>query len=208
MKRNVYDFDGTIYPSQSCVDFYFYCLNKNSNIFMYLITGAKLFFFGMIAHELGHKKFRINNKLCTFLRYLPNLDQLLTEFWKRNRGKIEWYSEQRKETDVIISISPRFLIEPACKILGVKNLICTEVDTKSYNIIGRGIDCTKKRIVGPVCSGTEKATRFRMNFPDDSFANFYTDSYRDQPLIDLSENAFLRDKKETSVKNPEFKKIK
>lgn len=208
MKRNVYDFDGTIYPSQSCVDFYFYCLNKNSNIFMYLITGAKLFFFGMIAHELGYKKFRVNNKLCTFLKYLPNLDQLLVEFWSKNKEKITWYLEQNKNTDVIISVSPRFLIEPAIEILGVKNLICTEVNTNSCNIIGREIDLNKNCIIGSVCSGAEKAIRFREKFPDDSIDNFYTDSYRDQPLIDLSENAYLRDKKGKKLQKVRFIKVK
>jgi phosphoserine phosphatase len=203
---NVYDFDDTIYKGQSWIDFYLYCQSRSTNYALVWLRAFKLFFFGMIKYRLGFTKFNIDNRLCNLIRLLPNLDELVDEFWDKNMDKIEsWYMERYKNNetinDVIISVSPDFLLKNICKRLNVGTLICTNVDLNSGSLIGTNLE--KNKAIGVFCADDEKTRRFKKMFPNEKIESFYTDSYHDQTLIDISKHAYIKDKRMNR-----FKKIK
>ena len=113
-------------------------------------------------------------------------------FYEKNRGRIKkWYIERKKESDVIISASPEFLLSTFCEELDVY-LIASEVDIRSG------------RFIGPNCRGEEKVRRFRSMFGDVSPDEFYSDSYSDAPMAEISKKTFY-------VKNEkimQWKKVK
>jgi putative flippase GtrA len=101
-------------------------------------------------------------------------------FWDRNRVKIKpWYLRQKQETDVIISASPEFLLEPViCGYLGVA-LIASRLDTNTGKYIGKN------------CFGEEKVTRLYEKYPDCIIESFYSDSLSDTPLAQKAHKSFF-----------------
>ena len=118
---NIYDFDETIYDSDSTKDFYFYCLKKYPKILLSVPCMAWAF----LMYILGVKsKTQFKEKMYRFLRYVPDIDSSLENFWNKNENKVkQWYRDRQQEDDIIISASPEFLLEPICKRLGIKHLI-------------------------------------------------------------------------------------
>ena len=176
---NVYDFDKTIYDGDSTVDFYLYCLRRHPQLLRYAFRQA----YGIYLHALHRlDTTAMKERFFSFLLGLQDADSLVASFWKRRRGKIKpWYLRQKSETDVIVSASPAFLLEPICAILGVAGPVATQVDIHSGRIQGRN------------CKGEEKVRRFRERFPDAVIHRFYSDSRTDAPLAGLAKEAFLVD---------------
>ena len=109
-----------------------------------------------------------------------NPEEDIKAFWEKNSLKIKkFYLEQKKSDDVIISASPRFLLEPVCHSLGIRNLICSEVDVKTGKFDGLN------------CWGEEKVVRFRKVFGNVSPEEFYSDSLSDTPMAKISKTAFI-----------------
>lgn len=171
---NVYDFDKTIYNGDSTLDFFYFVLKRNNRLIKYLpiqILGLILYKFNIYSKE----KFK-----SIFFIFIKDIDLKIEvdEFWKIYRTKIKkWYINKRKTTDVIISASPDFLLEPFCNQINV-NLICTKVD-----------DATGK-LVSKNCFGAEKVKRFKREF-DSKIDEFYSDSKSDLPMANIALNAFL-----------------
>ena len=165
MKRNVYDFDKTIYNRDSTFDFYRFCLKRRPVImaeipvvFLYSI----LFTFRLCSMTAFKEKF------FRFLRYLGSADDLAEEFWEANRDNIaDFYRTGRREDDVVISASPEFLLLPVCRIMKIENLIASRVDKNTG------------RFDGENCWGEEKLKRLREEMPDVSVEEFYSDSISD-----------------------------
>ncbi len=108
------------------------------------------------------------------------MDKALADFWEKNIHKVKaFYKTQQKDDDVIISASPEFFLEPACKRLGIRHLIASPVDAKTGKHTGEN------------CHGEEKVRRFRALFPDATVEEFYSDSYSDTPMAKLAEKAYL-----------------
>ena len=176
---NVYDFDGTIYDGDSSVDFWLYSIREKPSVFLKclpeLFCGAILYGLKRIPKEEWKEHF------FSFLRYLPADDVRVIRFWEQHTEKIkEWYLARKQESDVIISASPVFLLQPISRKLGV-TLIATEVDPASG------------RFSGLNCSGKEKVRRFREVYPDAIIDEFYTDSKKDLPLASIAGKAcFVR----------------
>ncbi len=174
---NVYDFDKTIYDGDSTADFYIFSLKRHKKIFCLapsLIGGFIKFY----VLKKGSKT-EFKQKMYRFLRYCK-AEVDVEEFWKQNCKKIKkFYKSTQKPDDVIISASPRFLLEPICRQLGIKNLIASEVDYKTG--IYSGINC----------HGNEKVRRFREKFGDSKIDCFFSDSYSDSPLAEIAEKAFM-----------------
>lgn len=176
---NVYDFDDTIYKGDSTKDFYLFCLKKHPKILF--ILPKQLFFFGIYILGIIDKK-RFKEVFYEFLKKLVNVDKYLEEFWTANKHKIKkWYLEIKQPTDIIISASPYFLLEPICKKLEIKNLIASNVDKRTGKYIGEN------------CYGIEKVIRYKELFKDQKIKNFYSDSYSDAPLMELAENSYIVD---------------
>ena len=174
---NVYDFDKTIYDGDSTVHFWLFCSRRHPGVFVRclprLVKGAVLYAFRRIPKEDWKERF------FSFLNYLPSNETMVSSFWEIHFAKIKkWYLDQKQDSDVIISASPVFLLEPVSKRLGV-SLIATEVDPRTGCFSGRN------------CSGGEKVMRFRQVYPDARIDEFYSDSKKDLPMAGLAAQAFF-----------------
>ncbi|MCO8193604.1 MULTISPECIES: hypothetical protein [unclassified Anaerofustis] len=64
----------------------------------------------------------------SFLSYIDDIDFLIEIFWNEKDYKIkEFYLEERKKDDVIISDCPYFLLKPVCEKMGINNIISLDV---------------------------------------------------------------------------------
>lgn len=184
---NVYDFDKTIYNGDSTLDFYLFCLRRYPSIIFCLNIQISAFFkykSGMIEKTSFKEQFFI------FLKMIPDVKKTVNDFWNKYETKIrDWYKKQQKEDDVIISASPYFLLSNICTRLGIKNLIASNVDCKTGEFSGKN------------CYGMEKVFRFKEMFPDTIINNFYSDSYSDEPMATISENAYIVSKYKISQWN-------
>ena len=174
---NVYDFDNTIYNGDSTAHFYLFSLKRHKKIvllFPSLILSTIKFYIFKIGTKTDFKE-----KMYRFLKYC-DIKKDVNDFWNKNQNKIKkFYINQKNDDDVIISASPKFLLEPMCKKLGIKYLIASEVSTENYKYSGIN------------CHGKEKVRRFYEVFPNSQIHNFYSDSYSDTPLANLADKAFM-----------------
>lgn len=174
---NVYDFDQTLFNPDSSFLFTVTCLKKYPSLFFRILPGVTGKAIGKLMKKNGTKE--LKEKIFAFLPYLDNVDEEVSEFWKKNGGRIEqWYLAQKQDDDLIISASPEFLLAPVCQRLGVK-LISTRMDKKTGKIEGEN------------CSNTEKVRRLYEEFPEAVIDEFYSDSLIDTPLAKLARKAFI-----------------
>ena len=174
---NVYDFDQTIYNPDSSYSFFLYCLKKYPSALLPTLPKTLIY-----CVRYGMKRIKtkeLKQQLFSFLRSIQDIDSVVADFWDEHRGGIgQWYLNQKREDDVIISASPYFLLRPIAKELGV-GLIATPMDK-----------CTGE-ILGENCHDREKVRRFREQYPDAQPERFYSDSLSDTPMAELAEKAFL-----------------
>ena len=158
---NCYDFDKT--NGDSTKDFYLFCLKRHKGIIK-TFPGLIKAFTKFYVLKKGNKT-DFKEKMYRFLPYV-NIEKDLPEFWASHKNNIkDWYYKTQREDDVIISASPEFLLEPICKELGIKYLMASKVDMKTGKY--EGINCHGK------------------------IEDFYSDSYSDSPLAEISKKAFL-----------------
>lgn len=174
---NVYDFDKTVYRGDSTVDFYKYCLRKKPHIiFRFPLFTAIAFLFDNGKKQLFKERF------YRFLTELDDVDATVERFWDKHIKNIkQWYFEIQRPDDAVISASPEFLLVPACKRLGITELMASPVDKKTG------------RYSGLNCWGQEKVRRFYERFESGEIDCFYSDSYSDTPLARLAKSAFIVD---------------
>jgi HAD superfamily phosphoserine phosphatase-like hydrolase len=174
---NVYDFDNTIYNGDSTLDFYLFALKKRPTLIRYLPTQV----FGFLKYLFGIcTKLEFKEKFYCFLNGIPDIDQLIKVFWDRKEARInDWYLNSKKDSDLIISASPTFLLEPICNRIGIKHLIASEVNKNTGVCEGEN------------CYGEEKVIRFQKEFEDIVINEFYSDSLSDTPLSLLAGRRFI-----------------
>lgn len=174
---NVYDFDKTILRHDASFRFFVFCFKtykETRHLWARQLWQAVLF----AVRVVDTKTFK--ERLFTFVRYVPDIDTAVFRFWDSEEKNIgEWYTQQKKPDDVIISASPEFLLAPVAKTLGAGRLIATRMDK------------TTGLIEGQNCKGEEKVKRLSEAIPDAVIDNFYSDSFSDAPLARLAKNAFL-----------------
>jgi len=173
---NVYDFDKTIYDGDSTIDFWIYCLKRHP-VSLWRVPGTVcsfvLFRLGLVSRE------KFKEYFYRFLKDIPDCASEVKAFWNNNIKKIKpWYLAQKKDTDVIVSASPDFIISEACARLNIA-LIASKVDVKTGALLSKN------------CRGNEKVIRFYEKFPEAVIENFYSDSKSDFPLAKLANNAYL-----------------
>lgn len=172
---NVYDFDKTIYPLDSSIEFYLYNLKRNPIIAMYWIK--MIVAFGMYKLHIITKT-DMKTIFYIYFNRIDNIEKRAEEFWSTRYDKLNaFYLKQKLSSDVIISASPEVLLKPICDKLGV-TLIGSRVDP----VTGRSQEN---------CYGQEKVKRFRELYPNEQINEFYSDSLSDSPLANLSNKAFL-----------------
>ena len=176
---NVYDFDGTIYNGDSTVDFFLYAVKRNPSVLLYLPKQA----WGFVLY--GTKRIDKTRLKEYFFCFLPtiNAEELTESFWDQNQNKIcDWYLKQQQQDDIIISASPKFLLQPICSKLGISRLIASEVDPQTGMFTGEN------------CRGQEKVRRLEAAYNVNHIDGFYSDSHFDLPLAKIADKAFLVEK--------------
>ena len=180
MEVNVYDFDKTIFDGDSTQKFYLYLLKKQPQISVYL---PKQFIY-FIPFSLGiMEKTKFKEKFYSCFSIVKDIDKEVEEFWKIHiKGIKKWYYEKQKDTDIIISASPEFLLTPICKKLGIKYLIASKVDNKT------------RKYTGLNCYGKEKVIRLNKEIPNIIIGEFYSDSFSDEPLAEIAKKSYIVDR--------------
>lgn len=177
---NVYDFDKTIYQKDSTAEFYKFCLKKYPSVYRG-VPEVLLYGLGFVLNIVEKKEFK--SRLFKFFTMLPDAKRAVSEFWDENLRDIkQFYLKNQKNDDIIISASPRIILEEACNRLGISRLICTETDFNTGRIIGEN------------CYGEEKVFRFeKAGFKKEDIDEFYSDSLSDSPVARLAKRAYLVD---------------
>ena len=174
---NTYDFDKTIFYPDSSACFGRFCLLRHPGAVLPTLPKSLAMAFRYWRGKADAKA--VKQQLFSFLTRLGAVDRTVARFWEKNERRIgAWYLAQKQSTDLILSASPRFLLEPVCKKLGV-NLIATEMDRFTGEI--RGLNC----------HDSEKVRRFYALDPRAKTEAFYSDSLTDSPMAEIADRAFL-----------------
>lgn len=173
---NVFDFDDTIYNGDSSIDFYLFCLIEN----IFLIRYLPVQIYGMLMYKLKRKpKEYFKEEFFSFLKGIKDIDKKIQKFWRKNSKKINKQILYDKTNIVIISASPRFLLEPICNELNIEKLIATEVESKTGKFISKN------------CYGKEKINRLNKEYDNYTINEFYSDSKSDIYLAENAQKSFL-----------------
>lgn len=172
---NGYDFDETILKGNSVRCFFCYCWLRLPYLFIYLPV--------LLAAVILRRALSSNayyNMLTYYVKLIPNKQKFVKKFWNKNINKIQaWYLEQQKDDDIIISASPSYLVEEACRRIGAR-CIATPVDLRTSKVIG-----------GNHCYGAQKPKFFHEQFDDAQLETFYSDSMSDEPMFKLAQRGYL-----------------
>ena len=173
---NVYDFDKTIFDGDSTAKFLMYCAKKHKKVRRMLPRIAVR----GIGFGLGFiKKQDFKEDMFSFLSVI-NTAHELELFWDENmKGIKQWYKDNQREDDIVITASPEFLVKCATDRLGIKY------------IMGSPVDMNTGKYSGKNCHGEEKVVRFREAFPNAEIDDFFSDSYSDTPLAKIAKKAYL-----------------
>ncbi len=176
----VFDFDNTLYHGESAVDLALYMIKNNRRIILYL---PKIFI-NLIKYKLcmvEKKKMviAINDFLRNALRSKDEIYNAVNGFWDKNKSKLDMKMLKRiGRDDVIITAGPDFLIN------GIRYLINTD------NIISSSIDPDKMK-VKYLNFGDNKVKAYKALYGEKHIDCFYTDSYNDKALMDISDRVFI-----------------
>jgi len=172
---NVYDFDKTIFMGDSTVEFYKFCLARTPRMWLRL---PKLAYGALFV--LKKDKQRFKQDMFAFLRDLKEPEKMVDEFWKQNINRIYlWYLKQKRDDDVIISASPKFLVKPAMQLLGGGVVLASPVNV--FTGLYEGFNC----------HGDEKVRRYRAMYGNTPIQSFYSDSHSDDPMAFISQSAYI-----------------
>ncbi|MED9969580.1 MAG: HAD family hydrolase [Ruminococcus sp.] len=187
---NVYDFDGTIYPTDCTIGFCFWCMKRHPKLWF---TFAPKAIKNLILRKTGKMpEYLMQRKFFSYLMLIDDFDVQIERYWDKNEKKIApWYLKQKKPDDLIISASPTCIIEPIAKRLGV-NFMATEFD-REYGVFLNNLMYAREK----------SKYIFDHGFP--MIENFYSDSLADTPLALCAEKAYLvKDKASTVVDWPDL----
>lgn len=190
MAVNVFDFDNTLYRGESSVDLALYMIKNNKKIILYL---PKIFYnlvkYKLCMVEKSKMITAINDFLQNVLRSKEELLGAIDGFWANNRHKLNVNMLKRiNSNDVIITAGPDFLLNGIRDMLNTDNILCSSVDTETMKV--RYLNF-----------GSSKAKYYKKKYGSKRIDCFYTDSYNDKALMELSERVYL-------VKNGRLKRVK
>lgn len=181
---NVYDFDGTIFPTDCTIGFFLWCMRRRPGMW---ITFFPKVIKNLILRKTGRlPEYLMQREFFAFLTLIDDFDEQIERYWDKYYNKIApWYLAQKKPDDLIISASPACIIGPVANRLGV-DYIATEYD-REYGVFTNNFMYAK-----------EKAKYiFDHGFP--VIDNFYSDSLSDTPIALCAEKAHLVSNKARTV---------
>lgn len=175
MKYDLYDFDGTIYDGDSGVDIILFAVKRYPRILPILFTNCFKYFFKII----DKKQFKSN--MFSFVKYIDDINKFVLDFWYENEHKLKsfWLNKKSHKNDIIISASGFFWLKYISDKYKVADLIATNIDIKTGEIIGDN------------CLGKEKVKLFYEKYPNAVINKMYTDSINDLPLIKEAQEGFM-----------------
>ncbi len=181
---NVYDFDGTIFPTDCSIGFCFWCMKRHPKMWF---TFAPKAIKNIILRKIGRiPEYQMQREFFGYLRLVDDFDEQIERYWDKNEKKIaSWYLKQKRPDDLIISASPDCIIGPIAKRLGV-NFIATEFNRK-YGVFLNNLMYAQEKAQYIIDHG----------FP--MIDNFYSDSLADTPIALCAEKAYLVTKKASTV---------
>lgn len=177
---NVFDFDNTLYHGESAADFALFMIRYNKQIIRWL----PCIFWNLLKYKLCLvTRERMEKTINAFLQdVFWDKDAILLqaqEFWETHAQKLDAGMLARiRPEDAIISAGPDFLLRAVGDRLGTEKLVCSEADL------------TEKK-VRYLNFGSNKVKRYREIYGDAPIEQFYTDSYNDKALMDISDTVFL-----------------
>lgn len=183
---NVYDFDGTIYPTNCTVGFGLWCIRRHPSLLLRYVPRVVWSF---VRYRLGRiPNVRMQRELFRYLTLVDDVDEQVERYWDANERRIvPWYLEQRRDDDLILSSSPLCIVSPIARRLGVR-IAATDYDREL------GV------LVDNLMYAREKTHYiFDQGFP--RIENFYSDSLSDTPLALCSERAHLVSRRGTRVED-------
>lgn len=174
---NVYDWDNTIYRGDSTVNFVLWLYgHRPLTLLSVFRTGICALLYGL--HIISKLTFKQN--LYHMFVFVKDMDQTADEFVSTHMDHVkQWYVDQKRPDDMVISASPEFTIKRFCSKLGITNSLASVVDPATGKYTGLN------------CHGSEKVRRFKEVTTDQKIEAFYSDSLSDAPLAELAEKAYL-----------------
>lgn len=186
----VYDFDDTIFSGDSSMKFYKYCLLRHPIVILSAPKQIGAFFKFVFGK---YNKVQTKSVFFSYISHLKDLSGMVEKFWNKNESGIkQWYKEHCKDimdgkydidgtspNTCVISASPEFIIQPICSRLGIDYVISTHMNTTTGQVIGEN------------CHGKEKPRRLDEEINEYEIIEFYSDSYSDDPVAQLSKQSFL-----------------
>lgn len=163
---NVYDFDNTIYDGESFWDFFIEYVKVNRTFVRFIpkvIVAFAKYKLGKITVEQMMTDYAPVIKKC-YCDY-DKWEEFTVKFWDKHMHKIKsFYSDVRKEDDVILTASPELTINEIAKRLGIKYAVCSKIDSNTGEITR-------------ICMRQNKIIALKEEFGDDvEIDDFYTDS--------------------------------
>lgn len=186
----VFDFDNTIYRGESSIDFALFMIKHNKRILFFIPT---IIWYTILYKLCLTKKDKLEKRINEVIKLLVrDKDELITlagKFWQKYHQKLDKRILRRiNEDDLIITAGPFFLIDAIKEKLNTKNLICSEVNWDKIEVAFFNF-------------GENKVKRYRELYGDRPIDHFYTDSYNDRSMMDISDRVYI-------VKNGRIKSIK
>lgn len=176
----VFDFDNTIYLGESSVDFFLLMIKKNKKMLIHL---PKVFYTLVLYKLCLIKKDKLEKNINKYLKLIiSDIDEILNlveEFWLNNENKLDKnILKLINKEDVIITAGPNFLIDGIKDKLNTQNIISTEVDLNKCEITNFNF-------------GSNKVKSYKKRYKNRIIDEFYTDSYNDKPLMEISKKSYL-----------------
>ena len=187
---NVYDFDGTIFPKDCSIGFCFWCMKRHPKLWFTFFPKAIK---NLILRKTGKMpEYLMQRRFFGYLTMINDFDVQIERYWDKNEKKIaSWYLAQKKPDDLIISASPKCIVEPIARRLGV-NCVATDFD-REFGVFLDNMMYAKEKAKYIIDHG----------FP--VIENFYSDSLADTPLALCAEKAHLvKNKARTVVDWPDL----
>ena len=181
---NVYDFDGTIYPTDCAIDFCLWCMRLHPRMYFTFMPKAIK---NLILRKMGKMpEYLMQREFFSYLTMIDDFDEQIELYWDKNESRISsWYLAQKSPDDLIISASPDCIIGPIAKRLGV-HFMATEYD-REFGIFLNNMMYAREKAKYIIDHG----------FP--VIDNFYSDSLADTPLALCAEKAHLVKNKASTV---------
>lgn len=176
----VFDFDNTLYNGESAIDFVLYLIKGNKKILLWLPRIG----IGLLKYKMCLVgKDAIESQLNAFLKFVAtdgrDLKETVADFWSKYEKNLKpELCKLVEKGDAIITGSPWFLIDGIKEKLGTSNLICSDFDMVNYHI-------------NYLNYGENKVKKYHEAYGDKLIDAFYTDSYNDQPMMDISKEVYL-----------------